>query len=168
MSLPSQFQRLTLSEVSLRLGIHPFDLIRVLVALDEMPDDLTFSEEDVDRIRERGGLETWWIDDAPAEQVRHDDPVPVRGMARAMAMQLIAHKVLGRATTRLDNLIRGLEPESQVYARNVLSKMLQEGYLQTFNTPSGLNISVVSNRAEDLRRIAGGDYPREMKALWEG
>ena len=40
MPLPGLDDRMTLSEASLALGVHPFDLIRVLVALGAFPPDL--------------------------------------------------------------------------------------------------------------------------------
>ncbi|MCB9741079.1 MAG: hypothetical protein H6741_17410 [Alphaproteobacteria bacterium] len=161
--------RVSLTDVSLRLGIDPFDLIRVLVSLDALPDDLHFAEDEIDDVKELAGLETWWTPAAAGQRMRHEDSIPARGMARGMCRQLLDHQVLGRSATRWDNLMRGLEPDAQLLARNVLHTLLQEGYLQIFNTASGLNISVVATRAEDLRRIAEGDfYPRAMRALWEG
>lgn len=169
MSAIRRYQRMSLSDVALRLGIHPFDLIRVLVSLEGMPDDLRFTEEDAERIRELGGLETWWTDESKAEKVRRSDPMPLRGMSRAICMQLLSHQVLGKSTTRLDNLFRGLEADAQEHAQVVLHTLLRDGYLQSVNTASGLNISVVGRRAEELARIAAGEqYPPSLRNLWEG
>ncbi len=169
MSAIARYQKLTLSDVALSLGIHPFDLIRVLVSLDAMPPELRFTEQEAEDIREAGGLETWWTSDSKADQVRGSDPLPLRGMTRAICVQLLSHQVLGKSTTRLDNLFRGLGAESQEHAQVVLHTLLRDGYLQSVNTASGLNISVVARRAEDLAKIAAGEfYPPTLRSLWEG
>lgn len=167
MSLPNQFKRVTLTDAALQLGIHPYDFVRILEALNRFPDELRFTEAEVDDLRQAGGLETWWTPEAEAERLRQSDRNAVRGMARGVAFQFLSHQVLGRSTTRLDNLYRGLDPEAQPFATLVLSTLLQEGYLQTVNTPAGLNISVVPQRADDLRRIARGEsYPPALSQHW--
>lgn len=164
----SLVRRLSLNEASLRLGIHPFDLVRVLVSLGSFPDDLHLTEEELARVEQLGGLETWWTPDARAEPFRHADPVPLRGMARALAIQLVEHEVIGEASTRLDNLFRGLDPDAQQHARVVLQCMLQAGLVQSITTPSGLNVSVPIERGEDLVSIARGDgMPDSLAKYWQ-
>lgn len=160
--------RLSLSEAALRLGIHPFDLVRVLVALGSFPDDLHLSEEDLARVEQLGGLETWWAPGTLAESVRGADPVPLRGMARALAIQLVEHEVFGEASTRLDNLFRGLHPEDQGQARVVLQCMVQAGLVSMVPTPSGMNVTVPLERGEDLIQVARGDsMPESLAKYWE-
>lgn len=161
-------QRLTLTEAALRLGIHPFDLARVLVSLGAFPDDLRLSAEELARVEQLGGLETWWSPGSSTWSLMRADPVPLRGMARALAVQLVEHDVFGEASTRLDNLFRGLPPEAQGQARVVLQCMVQAGLLVTLSTPSGLNVSVPLERGEDLIRVARGEaIPDTLAKYWE-
>ena len=146
MPLPGLDDRRTLSEASLALGVHPFDLIRVLVALGAFPPDLPLNAEEVERVR----------------------TLAARGIARGLCVQLIEHGLLDPTSARLDNIFRGLDADAQAVARAVLHALVQEGYLRTFTTPSGVNVTIASRHGEDVLKIASGDaFPRALALLWQ-
>ena len=53
------FEKLTLRHIGRWLDVHPFDIVRVIAVEGGLPPQLAFDEYDVDRIRERTGVETW-------------------------------------------------------------------------------------------------------------
>ena len=110
MSKLAASRKMTLGEVSRELAIHPFDLIRVLVAHDRLPPCLTFTPEQVVEIRQVGGIETWWT----PKTERPSDDIPQRGLLRALCGQLVARGCIGDNATRLDNLLRGLDTQEQL------------------------------------------------------
>jgi hypothetical protein len=168
MPLPGLDDRMTLSEASLALGVHPFELIRVLVALGAFPPDLHLNAEEVERVRTLGGLERWWEPDSQGEAVRRSDPIAARGIARGLCVQLIEHGLLDPTSARLDNIFRGLDADTQAVVRAVLHALVQEGYLRTFNTPSGVNVTIASQHGENVLKIASGDaFPRALALLWQ-
>ncbi len=56
------FQPLSLVGAARFLEVHPFELVRILVACDALPADLTMSMDEVDAVRGLAGLERWWDD----------------------------------------------------------------------------------------------------------
>jgi hypothetical protein len=159
----ASFQKLTLSDVARELAIHPFDLIRVLVANNALPGTLSFDEGDVGNIRRIGGIETWWT----ADTERPPDDIPERGLLRALCGQLVARGTIGDHATRLDNLLRGLDTHEQLTLRGLVQGLMQAGLLASRNTASGLQVSVVEGREYAITDIAeGGEVPGEAAALW--
>ena len=50
----------------------------------------------------------------------------------------------------------------------MLHAFVQEGYLRTFNTPSGVNVTIASQHGENVLKIASGDaFPRALALLWQ-
>ena len=163
MSRLSDFRKMSLGEVSRELAIHPFDLIRVLVAHDRLPPCLTFTQEEVAEIRRAGGIETWWT---PTTQ-RPSDDIPQRGLLRALCGQLVSRGCIGDNATRLDNLLRGLDTQEQLTLRSLVQALMQAGLLASRNTPSGLQVSVVEGREYAITDIAeGGSVPGAAAAVW--
>jgi len=157
------FQKLSLSKVAAELCIHPFDLIRVLVANDSLPADFRFRSNDIATIRSRTGIETWWT---PGME-RPADDIPERSLLRSLCSQLVARGVIGPHTTRLDNLLRGLDTAEQVTLRGLIRGLMEAGLLSSCNTPAGLQVSVVEGREYALTHIAeGGAVPKEAAAVW--
>ena len=163
MSKLAAFRKMTLGEVSRELAIHPFDLIRVLVAHDRLPPCLTFTPEQVVEIRRVGGIETWWT----PKTERPSDDIPQRGLLRALCGQLVARGCIGDNATRLDNLLRGLDTQEQLTLRSLVQALMHAGLLASRNTPSGLQVSVVEGREYTITDIAeGGSAPDQATAIW--
>ncbi len=157
------FQKLSLSQVAAQLSIHPFDLIRVLVAKQALPPDFRFSPHDIVTLRSLTGIEIWWTPDTQRPQ----DDIPERSLLRCLCSQLVARGVIGSNTTRLDNLLRGLDIGEQATLRALIRALMATGLLTSKNTPSGLRVSVVEGREYALTHIAeGGSVPTEAAAVW--
>ena len=77
MSRLSDFRKMSLGEVSRELAIHPFDLIRVLVAHDRLPPCLTFTRGEVAEIRQVEGFEHLEVGQVLPEDVGDPDLVDV-------------------------------------------------------------------------------------------
>ena len=155
--------KLDLTDVARELAIHPFDLIRILVSEKRLPETLRFETSDVEEIRKLGGIETWWDEDVG----RSDDEVPERGLLRDLCAQLVERGTVGHNSTRLDNVLRGLETEEQILVRVLIQGMVTMGILESRNTPRGLHVSVVEGREYAVADIAeGGDVPSELAATW--
>jgi hypothetical protein len=134
MANTEMFQKLTLQDLARWLELHPYDIVRILVAADALPDDLRFESGDVDRVRELGGIEAWWAD-APAGA---EDEA---GLRAALVKQLNERGAFGdEGATRFDNLLRGLGPDHQVAMRRVAQQLIKEHHLVTRPTATGLQV----------------------------
>lgn len=132
------------------LELHPFEVVRLLALAGELPADLRVDDALVAHIAELGGLQVWW-EGAPE--------VPEgRSRAQALAMEL-ARRMLSRgmvepASTRADNLFRGLDGESQHILRRWVNLLIREGYLVTYMATSGLVVSVRASAVGGLGAFA--------------
>lgn len=159
----SKLERLTLADVASELAIHPFDLIRILVAERCVTDNLRFDRPQVDVIRRAGGIETWWT----ADSTRSDDSILARGLLRDVCEQLVARGVVGDNATRLDNVLRGLETSEQHIVRALVQGLIQLGVLGSRSSARGLYVSIVEGREYAVADLAeGGDVPEELAELW--
>lgn len=159
----SKLERLSLADVAHELAIHPFDLIRILVAERCMTDTLRFDRSQVDVIRRAGGIETWWNETSK----RTDDEVMARGLLRDVCSQLVERGVVGDNATRLDNVLRGLETPEQHIVRTLIQVLVQMGMLGSRSSARGLYVSIVEGREYAIADLAeGGDVPEEIAELW--
>ncbi len=146
------FQKLTLQDLSRWLELHPYEVVRVLVAGEALPDDLRFTREDVDRVRAMGGIELWWSD-PPAAGGAEAEAALLAGLAG----QLLAREVFGRErATRFDNLLRGLDPEQQRAMRRAVQRLLKAGHLATRSSPTGLRVYAPEDSRGYLGELAAG------------
>jgi hypothetical protein len=161
MSGVEMLQRLTVSDVARWLEVHPFDIVRILVATGGTPHDLRFETEDVDRIRKMGGLEVWWQEGEPTLVPDREQEC----MLRAMASRMLEKEIGGPRTTRLDNIFRGLESKRQQLARELVQILLQHGWLATVSTETGTHVTITPGRMGQMANIAqGGNLPEDLAA----
>lgn len=159
----SKLERLTLADVASELAIHPFDLIRILVAERCLTDNLRLERSQVDVIRRAGGIETWWT----ADSSRSDDAVQARGLLRDVCSQLVGRGVVGDNATRLDNVMRGLETDEQHIVRALVQGLVQLGLVGSRTSSRGLYVSIVEGKEYAVADLAeGGDVPEELAELW--
>lgn len=155
------FEKLTLAQIGRWLDVHPFDIVRALGATGPLPDQLSFDEGDVDRIKELTGVETWW-DGGPL-------PVPDDNRRRSLVRSL-SHKLLERADgrlTRADNLTRGLDGDELTTVRRAVNQLIRDGHLVSQSTHRGLEVEVNPDRRGALQSISDGrDIPKQLEALW--
>lgn len=143
------FQKMTLQDLARWLEVHPFDIIRVLIHDSSLPDDLRFNAPDVDRVRALGGIEAWWSD--PPE----DDGQG--SYAASLAAELLAREIIGEsASTRFDNLFRGLAPGLRAPVRAAAQSFLKDGLLVTCPTPTGMHVYIPRSRLASLENVIAG------------
>ena len=161
-----ELQPVSLTDAARELGVGPFEVVRLLVAADEMPPGRpTLSRATLRRLRELAGLEaSWWSSiDLP------DDPDARVAMLRAALGALLARDLLDDAQTRLDNVTRGLDSTDQRWLTQALHQLADEGLLCVRVRPEGVGISVVSEAVGQVRAICeGGEAPPGLAGLHEG
>ena len=165
MATVDQFQKLGVKDLAARLGIHPFNAVRILTAKNQLGSDLLFEEDDIEKVRRFGGIEYWWTGSCTLEE----DGIRARGVLRSIARELVKRGGMGDATTRADNVYRGLEPDDERTARRALNVLIQEQYLRTVPTPLGIHVSVVPDKLNSVERLAAGkEIPPALAVLWLG
>ena len=157
------FQKMRVVDIARNLGIHPFDVVRILTVKDAFHPTLRFDQADLEKVRSYGGVETWWTGDHKVE----DDPIRARGILRSIVREMVRRRLVGDRTTRADNISRGLEPEDEVIARRALNHLIQEHLLRTHSTPMGNHISIVPEQLPVMESLADGRaMPAGLAALW--
>ncbi len=165
MATVDQFRKLGVKDLSARLGIHPFNAVRILTAKNQLSADLLFEEDDVEKVRRFGGIEYWWTGGCTLEE----DSIQARAVLRSIARELVKRGVVGEQSTRADNVYRGLEADDERLARRALNVLIQEQYLRTMPTPLGIHVAIVPDRLQDLERLAAGkEIPPALAVLWLG
>jgi hypothetical protein len=156
------FQRMTVEQVAKWLELHPFEIVRILVADGSLPADLRLDASNVERVRAAGGLETWWEGPPPV--------APGQNAAQATVRQLLL-KVLDKQyveprTVRADNLFRGLDAEHQRGLRRAVNALIREGVLISSMSATGLTVAIAEARSADARQFAAeGTGP--VSHLWD-
>lgn len=142
-----------LNEVSRRLGVDPFETVRLLVATGhDLSGPMAFSEAIVETLQEQGGVHASWWDPAA---------LPT-GDGRSVALVHQALKALldkgyiGDKTTRMDNVWRGLSFEDQSLLQQALTVLTEEGLVRCVGTPVGLQVAVDAFKEAAVKGIASG------------
>ncbi|MFH1467170.1 MAG: hypothetical protein ABIO70_22490 [Pseudomonadota bacterium] len=160
-----QFKKLGIKDLAARLGIHPFNVVRILTAKSLLTPDLHFEEDDVEKVRRFGGVEYWWT--GSCEII--DDSIRARGVLRSIVRELLRRGLVGETTTRADNIYRGLEPDDERVARRALNVLIQEQLVRTLPTPLGIHVSAAPEQRQALERLAEGrEIPPALAVLWLG
>lgn len=156
------FQRMSVEQVARWLELHPFEIIRLLVADGSLPSDLKLESTHVERIRLAGGLETWW----------EQPPVPsggesqARALVRAMCTEMLNRKGVEPNYIRADNLFRGLDAANQLVLRGAVNALIKGGVFASSMSATGLTVSIVAAKAAEVRTFGdGGGGP--IDRLWE-
>jgi len=149
------FQPLSLVSAARQLEVHPFELVRILVACEALPEDLTLRPDALPNVSRMAGLERWW-DDGRLDQV---DPLP-RSVAVALCAKLSAHAA--EAPTRFDNVFRGMSAAHQPVARRVVQRLTQAGLLRTTPTPTGMHLAIAEDQAPLVALIGQGEVPENL------
>lgn len=161
----SDLQPLGLTGAAARLGLEPFELVRLLVAVDAMPRDLRFTPAQVDALHAKAALEGGWWDgvDLP------EDKNPLRQRVRAALGLLLARGFVGGEGTRVDNVCRGLPPDDQALVRDALITLADEGHLTLVPGRMGVRITVTPASERRVRDIADGKSDTSaLSVLYEG
>lgn len=149
-----------LIEAARRLGVHPFELVRLAVVADSVPGRFHFDDDLLDTLRQAGGLQAWWEDRALPQGGSDAERV-----ARGVLQLLFEHGAVSPKSTRMDNLWRGLSVPHQVIAQGVVSALVEAEMLTSEPTPAGVQVGVASSHAKTLRKAAeGGALPAQVQA----
>lgn len=153
-----------LTDAARRLGVEPFEVVRLLVVSKGMPDGpLMLTENGLERLRDVAGIEWWWEDGTPVPE----DDNPRRAVARAAVGQLLRRRIVGDRSTRIDNLWRGRSLEDRELLQRVATILVQRGAFTTVAGPMGLHVSVASAAVSMLERMVNGEtMPRALTGLW--
>jgi hypothetical protein len=143
-----------LKEAALSLGVEPFEVVRLLIAADAVPPGaMRLDDELLGTLREVGGIEaSWWAGD---DELPEDDD-PRRARVRAALGALLAREIIGDATTRLDNVWRGLSPDDQLVLQAAFTALAEDGLLALLATPVGLKVAVVAGKQVEAQTIVDG------------
>ena len=145
------------------LDLHPFEVARLMGQVGGLPRTLAFDQNDIDRVQELAGVETWWGSSAP----KIDDDIPGRALVRTAAQMLIDRDIVGEKTTRADNLFRGLEPADQFVVRRAVNHLIREEVLRSIPTSQGLHLQVDESSVGKLQGIAdGSNIGAGLEELW--
>jgi len=148
-----------------KLGVSPFEVMRLLVASDGVPDNLHFTGDQVARLRQIGQIEdSWWEGvDLP------EDANPLRQRVRAALQLLIDRGHVADSVTRMDNVWRGLTEEDCGLVNDALLALVDEGHLNQISRPNGTMISVNPASSDTIQQLASGaaDTPG-LSELYEG
>ena len=139
----------SVGRVAAALELHPFEVIRVLVAADALPSDLRLHPADVARVVDAGGLEVWWGPGDAGSQLP-EDLIPV------VARRLLERGVIDPVWTRSDNVFRGLGPSGQATVRRALNGWIRSGVMGSRMSARGLELTVRAGAVEEFSAVASG------------
>lgn len=163
MATSEKFQKLRVVDIARKLGIHPFDVVRILTVKDALHPRLRFDSADLEKVRSQGGIETWWGPDRKIEE----DTIRARGLMRSIVREMVRRRLVGDRTTRVDNVYRGLEPDDESIARKALNLLIQEHLIRTLPTAMGNHICIVPEQLPVMEALADGRaMPAGLAALW--
>ena len=157
---------LGLADAARKLGTEPFEVVRLLVAANAVPHGpLQVDGEAIERLREAGRIEPSWWDGISLPK----DANARRARIRAAVQLLIDKDRVGEATTRMDNVWRGLRAEDQQLLQGALMALAEEGVLRLGATPIGLVVSIEPKATDTATRLVAGKHDSPgLKALLEG
>lgn len=163
-ALPLPLERLSVADVAASVGLHPFEVVRLLGHAGELPPALRFEPGDVARVRELSGVEAWW---EPPVDLPIDDPERTLALLTGLARRLVERRVVAPVTTRADNLVRGLPPADARRLRRVINGLVRARMLVTQASWRGLLVSVEPTWEPIVVDIAkGGQLPRVLREAW--
>jgi hypothetical protein len=159
----SEMLPLRLGSAAARLGVEPFEVVRLLVASGDKGAVHSLAEPRLEALRRYAGIETWWTDPS---QIPSDD-IAARGVVRGALRQLLDRGFIGETRTRQDNLWRGLPTASRRAVEDALDVLVEFGLLAVRAEPTGQLVSVRPEGAERVDAISPGrEIPEELNRTW--
>ena len=155
-------QPLNLTDAALKLGVSPFDLMRLAVGTDTPLDHLQFDDALLDELRAAGGIEeSWW---GPETEMPTDHNER-RRLVRAALAQLIARGHVDGEGTRMDNVWRGLDAEQQELLREALSALAEDELLALHSGKTGTHVTVTGSGRSKIEDIADGTADTSLQTI---
>lgn len=157
------FQNVSVADAARRLEIHPFELVRLLVAEGRgLPDDLRLGPEDIERARQRGGLEDWW----ETPPLAFPEEPRVRALVRGVIRRMMDRDLVDPHATRADNLFRGLDAGTQVQLRKAVNLLIRDQLLTSRMDALGLMVALHPAAMPQLGAVAAGRSPI-LDSIWD-
>ncbi len=157
-----QFRAAKLVDAAKRLGVGPFELVRLSVALGEASSDLRFTSDSLSKIQDKAGIRDFWADRALPSSRN-----PVEAAVRGACGLLLDLGFVGNIGTRLDNLSRGLTEHQAEAIDESTALLAEEGAVLLMTSAAGLQVSVAPGFEGKIRAIAdGSDTPDTIASLW--
>ena len=157
-----ELRPLGLTDVARRLELDPFEVVVLLVRGGVIPEALRLTEDHVEKLTSYSGIEFWW----PAA-VQPIDTNARRALVRSAVGQLLERNLIGDASTRIDNLWRGLPEAEASMLQRAVSAMVEAQILMTTCSATGWSISVNPDAQPiAVRLAANGDAPAAVAATW--
>jgi hypothetical protein len=154
---------LGLVDVARRLGVDPFEVVRLMVVGGVASTTLRFSPDDVARLASLTGIEADWALVSPPS-----DTNPMRARVRGVLGRLLQSGRVGSATTRRDNLWRGLPDAEAAVVMHAVAVLVGEGHLWVDAATSVDRVSANPKAVVELQRIVDGkSEPPSLTAVWK-
>ena len=156
------FQRMSIEQVARWLEVHPFEIVRILVADGSLPSDLRLDAANAERVRVAGGLETWWDGPPVASPGEH----PERTLVRALLHQMVERGCVTPKFARADNLFRGLDADHQRVLRRAVNALIKNAVVHSAMSATGLTLALDATKLAQVRQFAlEGQGP--VGRLWD-
>lgn len=141
----------SLIEAANQLSVEPFEIVRLIVAMDDDLAPFRFPPERVVAIAEFAGIEWWWTD--PARRVLDENPR--RSVLRTASRDLLM-RASGGMSTRLDNLMRGLDAQDAQMMDQAVAMWVDNGSVIVMEDVKGTQASIALGAESLFARIADG------------
>ena len=156
------FQRMSIEQVARWLEVHPFEIVRILVADGSLPPDLRLDAANAERVRLAGGLETWWEGPPVPSPGEHAD----RTLVRALLQQMVERGCVTPKFVRADNLFRGLDADHQRVLRRAVNALIKNAVVHSAMSATGLTLAIDASKLPQVRQFAlEGQGP--VDRLWD-
>lgn len=157
-----EFRAAKLVDAAKRLGVGPFELVRLSVALGESSSDLRFTSDSLAKIEDKAGIRRFWEDRALPSSGN-----PIEAAVRGACGLLLDLGFVGTTGTRLDNLSRGLTDTQAEAIDESTALLAEEGAVLLMTSAAGLQVSVAPGFEGKIRAIAdGSETPSTIASLW--
>ena len=155
------FHKKTLIEVAKALDVNPVFIAWHFGLENGLPNDMLFSNDDIEDIRLKMGLTSWWED----HSFHVEDDNPSRKLVRELAYRILQADF--NKVERFDNLVRGLQNADKKLIITTLNEMIRKGILSSESIASGLGVRFLTESKATLQKIADGEsIPSTIERLW--
>ena len=159
-----ELQPLSLTDAARRLGIDPFEVVRLLVVAGQVSDKaIIVDPQALEDLRKLGRIDSsWW---EGAELPKDEDPRMQR--VRAAAGLLLSRGHVGdEAATRMDNVWRGLPFDDQELLQRALAALAEAGLLRIVASRVALMVCIAPGAEEKVKELVDGkQIPSALSAM---
>ena len=147
-----ELRPLGLADAARDLGVDPFEVVRLLVIAEAVPDRMALTADHIEKARETGGIEEWYGD---GDGLPEDDNAKRRVIRGALG-KMVDGGYVGETTTRMDNVWRGIDADGQLVLQQMVSQLVSEGHLLTAASQKGVQISLNPESMDVVTKVVEG------------